>query len=108
MSAYEDNPRFKRTPTDVELLKSLKYCGVVDQDKMTQLEKLLEMGESLRAILRKSDLLSEQQLESQELGTRFVNADLISMPEFVIAMYDERTQGIRLRDSLQERGLMPD
>jgi hypothetical protein len=107
MPDYENDPSFQRAPTDSELLMSMSFCQLIERTQNVELEKSLSEGKSLRDLVREGQLLSEQQLESVQVGTRLVNAGLITMAQLCIALYDERTIGMRMTESLRERGWMP-
>jgi hypothetical protein len=43
-------------------------------------------------------------MKSLQLAEQLISQDKISMAQFAVAMYDERTQGVKMAESLQVRG----
>jgi hypothetical protein len=104
---YKTDPNFMREPTDQELFDTLKHVQYIDAEQENQLNQQLSTGASLRASLLAKKLVTEEELESIDFGVRLLNAAVLNRPQLAIALYDERTMGVRAEESLRVRGWLP-
>lgn len=110
--AREAEPQFVRTqpmqdtvklPMKIELLKHAKFIGPAEvQALKNQMSIAPEIP--LDELILSAGYVTEQEMKSIQLGEYLLSQGKINIHQFAVAMYDERTQNVRMAESLQARG----
>lgn len=93
-------------PSLVRLLKEAQIIGPAEVQALTAQMSLAPEVPIERLVLD-SGYVSQQEMYSLNLAESLLEQGKISMAQFQVAMYDERTSGIRMAESLQVRGWLP-
>lgn len=90
-------------PLLVELLREAQIIGAPEVQALcnqTQIAPEIPVYE----LVLSAGYVTDMELKSLQLAEYLLSQGKISMAQFAVAMYDERTQGIRMAESLQIRG----
>jgi len=90
-------------PLLFDLLKSAQIIGPADIQALTN-QMTLAPEIPLQELVLSAGYVTDQELKSLQLAEYLLSQGKISMAQFAVAMYDERTTGIRMAESLQVRG----
>ena len=84
----------------------LQQAHIIDQPEMLALANQIKLAPemSIEELILSAGYLSEKELKSVQLAEYLLKQGKITMPQFIVAMYDERERGIRMAESLQSRG----
>lgn len=90
-------------PTLVELLRQAQIIGVLEvQALINQMTLAPEIP--VQELILSAGYVTDLELKSLQLAEYLLAQGKINMGQFAVAMYDERTQGVRMAESLQNRG----
>jgi hypothetical protein len=90
-------------PTLVELLKQAQIIGIPEvQALINQMTLAPEIP--VQELILSAGYVTDLELKSLQLAEYLLAQGTINMGQFAVAMYDERTQGVRMAESLQNRG----
>lgn len=90
-------------PTLIELLKYSQIIGPAEVQALTnQMQIAPEIP--VKELILSAGYVTETEMNSLQLAETLLSQEKITMAQFAVAMYDERTQGIRMAESLQVRG----
>lgn len=90
-------------PKLIELMKAAQFTGPAEvQALINQMNLYPDIP--LKDLVLQAGYVTEPELRSLELAEYLLTQGKISMGQFSVAMYDERTTGIRMAESLQVRG----
>jgi hypothetical protein len=94
------------TPHLPMLVKLLKEAQIIGPAEVQALSNQMTIAPEIPAheLVLSAGYVTDLELKSLQLAEFLLNQGKITMPQFVVAMYDERTQGIRMAESLQIRG----
>jgi hypothetical protein len=90
-------------PTLVELLKQAQIIGAAEvQALVNQMSLAPEIP--VQELILSAGYVTDLELKSLQLAEYLLSQGKIDMGQFAVAMYDERTSGVRMAESLQNRG----
>ncbi len=90
-------------PTLVGLLKEAQIIGPVEvQALINQMSLAPEIP--VQELVLSAGYVTDLELKSLQLAEYLLAQGKITIGQFAVAMYDERTQGVRMAESLQNRG----
>jgi len=89
-----------------QLVYLLQQAQIIGQPEMLALANQIKLAPemSIEELILSAGYLSENELKSVQLAEYLLNQGKITMPQFIVAMYDERERGIKMAESLQSRG----
>ncbi len=90
-------------PQLVNLMQQAQIIGAAEVLALTNQTKLAPEI-PIEDLILSAGYVSESELKSLQLAEYLFKQGKITMPQFMVAMYDERTRGIRMAESLQSRG----
>jgi hypothetical protein len=90
-------------PLMIELLKYAQIIGPAEVQALTN-QMSIAPEVSVAELILSAGYVTEQEMKSLQLAEYLLSQEKITMAQFAVAMYDERTQGIRMAESLQVRG----
>ena len=90
-------------PQLVYLLQQAQIIGQAEVLALTNQTKLAPEV-PIEELILSAGYVNESELKSLQLAQYLINQGKITLPQFVVAMYDERNRGIRMAESLQSRG----
>jgi len=99
-------PMAAELPRLVQLIKEAHFIGPAEVQALTAQMSLAPEVPVERLILD-SGYVTPQEMNSLKLAETLLDQGKISMAQFQVAIYDERTSGIRMAESLQVRGWLP-
>lgn len=92
-----------KLPPLVELLREAQIIGAAEvQALVNQMNVAPEIP--VQELVLMAGYVTDAQLKSLQLAEFLLSQGTISMAQFAVAMYDELTQGVRMAESLQNRG----
>jgi hypothetical protein len=97
-------------PADVPLtLKLLEQSGLVSKEELAAIGRQLKHSSStdVDILVTKSGYISVGEMASLKLAEMLIGSGQVSMPQIIVALYDERNTGVRMAESLQTRGWLP-
>jgi len=90
-------------PALVELLKQAQIIGAAEvQALINQMSVAPEIP--VQELILSAGYVTDLELKSLQLAEYLLAQGTIDMGQFAVAMYDERTSGVRMAESLQNRG----
>ncbi len=99
-------PIDQKLPMLIELLKYAQIIGPAEVQALTnQMNIAPEIPVS--ELVLSAGYVTDAEMKSLQLAEVLLSQEKITMPQFAVAMYDERTQGVRMAESLQVRGWLP-
>ncbi|MCA9817275.1 MAG: hypothetical protein R3C24_08535 [Cyanobacteriota/Melainabacteria group bacterium] len=90
-------------PKLIELMKNAQFTGPAEVQALLNQMKLYPDIPLIDLVLQ-AGYVTEPELKSLQLAEYLLSQNKITMGQFCVAMYDERTTGIRMAESLQVRG----
>jgi hypothetical protein len=90
-------------PTLVELLKQAQIIGAAEVQALVN-QMTLAPEIPVQELILSAGYVTDLELKSLQLAEYLLAQGKIDMGQFAVAMYDERTQGVRMAESLQNRG----
>jgi hypothetical protein len=90
-------------PQLVYLMEQAQIIGATEVLALTNQTKLAPEI-PVEDLILSAGYVTEAELKSLQLAEYLFRQGKITMPQFVVAMYDERNRGIRMAESLQSRG----
>lgn len=93
----------KAIPMTVQLLQAAQFITDVEvQAIMVQMDFAPNIP--VEKLILNAGYVTQQEMASVKLGESLLQQGKISMAQFQVAIYDERTSGLRMAESLQVRG----
>jgi len=90
-------------PSLVNLLQAGQIIGAAEvQALINQMNAAPEIP--VQELILNAGYVTDLELKSLQLAEYLLAQGKITMAQFAVAMYDERTQGVRMAESLQNRG----
>ena len=99
-------PIVAELPSLVRLLKEAQIIGPAEVQALTA-QMALAPEVPIERLVLDSGYVTQQEMYSLKLAETLLEQGKITMAQFQVAMYDERTSGIRMAESLQVRGWLP-
>ncbi len=99
-------PLVAELPRLVQLLREAQFIGPAEVQALVAQMTLAPEVEIERLVLD-SGYVTPQEMNSLKLAELLLEKGQINMAQFQVAIYDERTSGIRMAESLQVRGWLP-
>jgi hypothetical protein len=96
-------PVTPQLPTTVELLKQAQIIGPIEVQALVN-QMTLAPEIPVQELVLSAGYVTDLELKSLQLAEYLLAQGKITMGQFAVAMYDERTQGVRMAESLQNRG----
>ncbi len=90
-------------PQLVHLMEKAQIIGSPEVLALTNQTKLAPEV-PIEDLILSAGYVTESELKSLQLAEYLFREGKITMPQFMVAMYDERHRGIRMAESLQDRG----
>ncbi len=90
-------------PQLVNLMQQAQIIGPAEVLALTNQTKLAPEI-PVEELILSAGYVTDSELKSLQLAEYLFQQGKITMPQFMVAMYDERTRGIRMAESLQSRG----
>jgi hypothetical protein len=99
-------PMDQKLPMQIELLKHAQIIGPAEVQALTnQMSIAPEIPVS--ELILSAGYVTDAEMKSIQLAEVLLSQGKITVGQFAVAMYDERTQGVRMAESLQVRGWLP-
>lgn len=92
-----------KLPRIIELLQMTQIIGP-EEVKAMEAQMALAPEVSVERLVLDSGYVSRQEMNSLKLAEMLLDEGKINIAQFQVAMYDERSSGIRMAESLQARG----
>lgn len=88
------------------LVELLKYAQIIGPAEVQALVNQMQLAPEIPIVdlVLSAGYVTEQEMKSLQLAEFLLSQGKITMAQFAVAMYDERTQGVRMAESLQVRG----
>lgn len=99
-------PLVAELPKLIQLLKEAQFIGAAEIQALTA-QTTLAPEIPLERLVLDSGYVTQPEMNSLKLAEMLLDQGKISMAQFQVAIYDERTSGIRMAESLQVRGWLP-
>jgi hypothetical protein len=99
-------PLVVELPKLVQLLKEAQFIGPAEIQALTA-QMALAPEIPIERLVLDSGYVTQQEMNSLKLAELLLEQGKITMAQFQVAIYDERTSGIRMAESLQVRGWLP-
>jgi hypothetical protein len=99
-------PLMTELPKLVQLLQEAQFIGPAETQALSA-QMALAPEIPLERLVLDSGYVTQQEMNSLKLAELLLEQGKISMAQFQVAIYDERTSGIRMAESLQVRGWLP-
>ena len=96
-------PLQETLPTLIELLKQSQFIGPAEVQALKN-QMQLYPDIPVHELVLKAGYVSETEMNSLKLAEQLLSQGKITIGQFCVAMYDERTTGVRMAESLQVRG----
>ena len=99
-------PMDQKLPMLIELLKYAQIIGPAEVQALTN-QMSIAPEIPVAELILSAGYVTDSEMKSLQLAEVLLSQDKITMAQFAVAMYDERTQGVRMAESLQVRGWLP-
>ncbi|MBI4533522.1 MAG: hypothetical protein HY711_06205 [Candidatus Melainabacteria bacterium] len=99
-------PIVAELPRLVQLLKEAQFIGPSEVQALVA-QMALAPEVSVERLALDSGYVSQQEMNSLKLAEMLLEQGKITLAQFQVAIYDERTSGTRMAESLQLRGWLP-
>src|SRR5690606_3767443 len=96
-------PMEEKLPMIIELLKESGFIGPAEVQALKN-QMALYRDIPLHDLIMQAGYVSEPQMKSLQLAEYLLTTEKITIGQFQVAMFDERTTGVRMAESLQVRG----
>lgn len=96
-------PLQETVPMLIDLLKQAQFIGPAEVQALKNQMNLYPDIPLVDLVLQ-AGYVTEPEMKSLQLAEYLLSANKITMGQFAVAMFDERTTGIRMAESLQVRG----
>lgn len=90
-------------PMVIELLKYSRIIGPAEVQALTN-QMSIAPEVPVTELILSAGYVTESEMKSLQLAEYLLSQEKITMAQFAVAMYDERTQGVKMAESLQVRG----
>jgi hypothetical protein len=96
-------PEVSSMPKIIALMEAAQFIGPLEvQALKAQME--LAPNIAVEKLILNAGYATNQEMNSLKLAETLLNQNKITMSQFQVAIYDERTSGLRMAESLQVRG----
>lgn len=99
-------PMTAELPRLVQLLKEAQFIGLAEVQALSA-QRALAPEVPIERLVLDSGYVTQQEMNSLKLAEMLLDQGKITMAQFQVAIYDERTSGVRMAESLQVRGWLP-
>ena len=99
-------PMEEKLPMLIELMKEAQFIGPAEVQALKNQMSLYRDIPLIDLVLQ-AGYVTEPQMKSLQLAEYLLTTQKITMGQFAVAMFDERTTGVRMAESLQVRGWLP-
>jgi len=96
-------PLLESVPMLIDLLKQAQFIGPAEVQALKN-QMNLYPDISLVDLVLQAGYVTDPEMKSLQLAEYLLTSQKITMGQFAVAMFDERTTGIRMAESLQVRG----
>ncbi|MBZ0188094.1 MAG: hypothetical protein K8F91_17735, partial [Candidatus Obscuribacterales bacterium] len=96
-------PMTETLPKLVELMKEAQFIGPAEVQALKN-QMTLYPDIPIKDLVLQAGYVTESEMQSLLLAELLLTQGTITMAQFAVAMYDERTSGTRMAESLQIRG----
>lgn len=96
-------PMLETVPMLIDLLKQAQFIGPAEVQALKN-QMNLYPDISLVDLVLQAGYVTDPEMKSLQLAEFLLTSNKITMGQFAVAMFDERTTGIRMAESLQVRG----
>lgn len=96
-------PLLESVPMLIDLLKQAQFIGPAEVQALKN-QMNLYPDISLVDLVLQAGYVTDPEMKSLQLAEYLLTSNKITMGQFAVAMFDERTTGIRMAESLQVRG----
>lgn len=88
------------------LVELLQYAQIIGPMEVQALKNQMAFAPEIpvKDLILGAGYVNEKEMKSLQLAEYLVTQGTITLAQFAVAMYDERTQGTRMAESLQNRG----
>jgi len=88
------------------LIELLKYGQIIGPAEVQALSNQMSVAPEIpvKELILSAGYVTDSEMNSLQLAEYLLSQDKITMAQFAVAMYDERTQSIKMAESLQVRG----
>jgi hypothetical protein len=88
------------------MIELLKYAQIIGPAEVQALSNQMSIAPEVPVaeLILSAGYVTETEMKSLQLAEYLLSQGKITMAQFAVAMYDERTQGIKMAESLQVRG----
>ncbi len=88
------------------MIELLKYAQIIGPAEVQALSNQMSIAPevTIAELILSAGYVTETEMKSLQLAEILLSQEKITMAQFAVAMYDERTQGIKMAESLQVRG----
>jgi len=93
----------EKLPMLIELLKYGQIIGPAEVQALTN-QMTVAPEIPVKELILSAGYVTDSEMNSLQLAEYLLSQDKITLAQFAVAMYDERTQGIKMAESLQVRG----
>ena len=96
-------PLEEKLPMLVELLKHAQIIGPAEVQALIN-QKNIAPEIPMQELILSAGYVTDSEMKSLWLAENLLSQEKITLAQFAVAMYDERTQGVKMAESLQVRG----
>lgn len=93
----------KKVPMLIQLLEAAQFITPVEVQALTA-QMAFAPNIPVEKLILNAGYVTAQEMASVKLGESLLQSGKINMAQFQVAIYDERTSGLRMAESLQVRG----
>ncbi len=88
------------------LVELLQYSQIISEAEVQALKNQMSFAPEIpiKDLILGAGYVTEKEMNSLQLAEQLISQGKITLPQFAVAMYDERTYGTRMAESLQNRG----
>ena len=105
---YGDQKKAKRQdpPPVPKLIELLEYAQIISGSEVQALKNQMAFAPEipLKDLILGAGYVTQNEMNSLLLAETLITQGKITLPQFAVAMYDERYNGTRMAESLQNRG----
>jgi hypothetical protein len=96
-------PAAKKVPVLIQLLEAAQFITPVEVQALIA-QMAFAPNIPVEKLILNAGYITAQEMASVKLGESLLQSGKINMAQFQVAIYDERTSGLRMAESLQVRG----
>lgn len=104
-----DESQLRKPEADIELpsiIRLMEQAHLITKVEVQALKAQIQLAPNIHAeqLCMNAGYLTKNEIASLHLAQDLLSSGKITMAQFQVAMYDERTSGLRMAESLQVRG----